>query len=595
MKKLLLLLAALLLTLCLSGCGSAETEASLLVTLEAGEGFSAEVCALRVQTGEDAVFLLQPARGVTILSADYRGSYELAERDGLTELRLLDIQYPTRVRLQLAAKSGQIRYEANGGAAPDGSVSLVKSYGLTVHPRANAALGTDLFSREGHTLVCWNTRPDGSGERVGLGSRVTLNGGELVLYAQWARWSDEADFLWEETEDAVTITGYRGSDETLVIPAALGGKPLRRIAAGTFRGCAASSVILPPGLGTVEDGAFADARLTELTLFDDLAEFSDAAFSGCSALQTLHINAIEAPFGYVYRKESAYADKIDLLILAQGRKKLAFFGGCSVWYNLEGAQADRLFGSEYAIVNLGLNGTINAAAQMQILTAFLEEGDILFHTPELSSRRQLLILTDMDEEDRLLWCGLENNYDLFALVDLRTLGGVFDSFCSYLARKDTRTDYNQFYSDDYRTPYTDRYGCIPFYRSEHSEQMADTVNILPERLNEESLQTLRSYFERLTERGVRVYVSFACVNVDALPEGQAEELAACGRLFNQSVAAMGAAPVSALEDYLYHDGDFYDTNYHLLSEPAKRNTELWMRDLLAQMIRDGLWEKEAET
>ena len=28
-------------------------------------------------------------------------------------------------------------------------------------------------------------------------------------------------------------------------------------------------------------------------------------------------------------------------------------------------------------------------------------------------------------------------------------------------------------------------------------------------------------------------------------------------------------------------------------EPAKQNTSLWMRDLEAQMILDGLWEKEA--
>lgn len=592
MKKLLFLFAALLLTLCLSGCGSAETDGSLLVVIEEGAGFTAENNALRVQPGEDAVFLLRLEKNVVLLSADYRGDYEIAERDGLTELRLCRVRLPARIRLDLAAKSGQIRYEANGGAAPDGGTSIVKSYSLTVHPRANTALGTDLFAREGHTLVCWNTRADGGGERVGLGSRLTLSGGERTLYAQWARWSDEADFLWTEEDGAATVTGYRGADERLVVPAQFGGKPVRRIAAGAFRDCAALSVILPPGLAAVEDGAFQNARLTELTLFDDLAAFGDAAFEGCENWQTLHINAKEAPFGYVYRKESVYADKVDLLLLAQGRKKLVFYGGCSMWYNLDGSQADMLFGSEYAILNLGLNGTVNAAVQMQIMAAYLEPGDILFHAPEISSRAQLMLTTAMGDDDSSLWCGLENNYDLFALVDLRTVDGVLDSFCRYLSLKNERTDYNRYYSDDYRTPYLDRYGGISFYRSAHKEKLGDRVSVRPELLDGESLGTLQEYYAMLQSLGVRVYVSCACVNLDALPEGQAEEIPQADEAFRQAISDMpGVTPISHLEDYLFREEDFFDTNYHLLSEPAKRNTGQWMRDLLAQMALDGLWEE----
>ena len=564
--------------------------------LEEGEGFSAEESALRVAPGEDAVFRLQVKKSVTILSADYRGDYEIAEQDGQTLLTLRSVQYPTRIKLRLAGKSGSIRYEANGGAAADGSTSALKSYSLSVHLRANTALGTDQFFREGYTLVCWNTEPNGGGERVGLGSRVTLNGGETTLYAQWARWSEAADFDWRESEGALTLTGYRGADETLVIPAQIGGKPVKAIAAGAFRGCAARSVILPPGLQVVEADAFAGARLTELTLFDDLADFSDAAFSGCDRLQTLYINAIEAPFGYVFRKESVYADKVDLLILAQGKKKMVFYGGCSMWYNLVGSQANRLFGGDYAILNLALNGTVNSAVQLQIMAAYLEPGDILVHTPEISSRFQLMLITEMREDDNYLWCGLENNYDLFTLVDLRTVDGVLDSFCHYLSLKNKRTDYYQFFSDDYRTPYIDQYGCIPFYRSTRADKLGDKVRVRPELLTAESLKTLGEYYAMLQDRGVRIYVSCACLNLDALPEGEEEKIPEADAVFRQTIAAMpGVTLISRQEDYLYRREDFYDTNYHLLSEPAKHNTELWLRDLEAQMIQDGLWKKEADT
>ncbi len=595
MRKLpFLILALALLTLCLSGCASTEKDGGLLVLLEEGEGFSAEENALRVTPGEDASFVLQVKKSVTVLSADYRGDYEIAEEDGQTRLTLRNVRYPTRVKLSLAAKSGQIRYEANGGATPDGGSSVVKSHSLSVHPRANTALGTDLFARDGYTLASWNTAADGSGERIGLGSRVTLSGGEQLLYAQWARWSDEACFSWTETEDGLTLTGYRGGDEPLVIPARIGGKPVRAIAAGAFRDCAARSVILPPGLMRVEDGAFEGAALRELTLFDDIAEISDAAFAGCAELRTLYINAVEAPFGYVYRKESVYADKVDLLLLAQGRKKLVFYGGCSMWYNLDGIQADKLFGSEYTILNLALNGTVSSAVQLQILLPYLEPGDILLHTPEISSRPQLMLTTAMGDDDAYLWCGLENNYDLFASVDLRSVAGVFDSFCRYLSLKDQRTDYNQFFSDDYRTPYLDGYGCISFYRSEHKEKLADRVSVRPELLEGEDLSTLGAYYAMLAERGVRVYVSCACINLDALPEGQEAEIPAADAVFRSSLESMGVTPISHLGDYLFREEDFYDTNYHLLSELARQNTARWMRDLLAQMRADGLWEKEAE-
>ena len=591
MKRGFFLLAALLLAVCLAACGGEGRDGSVSVVIGEGAGFTAENNPQPVAPGEDAVFLLHLGRDTVLVSADYRGDYEITERDGLTELRLIRPRYPTRVRLELAVKSGQIRYEANGGVTPGGETFVMKSCSLSAHRRANTAIGTDTFLWADHTLTGWNTMPDGSGQRIGLGSRVTLSGGELVLYAQWAAWSPAEDLLWEVEGDGATVTGYQGKDITLVVPAELGGLPVRKLAAGAFRNCSADAVILPPGLAEIEAGAFVGCSMTELTLFDDLAVFSDACFVDCPALTTLRINAREAPYGYLYRRESCYADKVDLLILAQGRKKLVFYGGFSVWYNLDGRQADKAFGSEYVIANLGLNGTVSSAVQMQILAAFLGPGDILFHTPELSSRRQLMLETDMGEDDGFLWCGIENNYDLFALVDLRTVGGVFDTFCNYLAGKDKRADYNQYYSDDYRTPYIDEYGCVPLYRSVSGGDLADIVDIRPELMTGECLETLGKYYEALHARGVRIYVSHACVNLDALPAGQAGAPAEAGDTFNRAVAGMGTAvPISDLRDYLYRAGDFYDTNYHLLSEPAAENTERWLRDLTAQMVRDGLWE-----
>ena len=170
------------------------------------------------------------------------------------------------------------------------------------------------------------------------------------------------------------------------------------------------------------------------------------------------------------------------------------------------------------------------------------------------------------------------------------MDGVFDSLCHYLGLKDRRTDYQQFFSDDYRTPYLDAYGSIPFYRAGTDKNLdwTDKVRLNPELLAESSLETLRAYYARLTEKGIRVLVSCACVNLDAVPEEQRGNAAEMDRLFRAGVEAVpGVRMISRLEDYLYHREDFYDTNYHLNTAPAKRNTAQWLADLQAALAEEG--------
>ncbi len=581
LKKLLLLAMAFA---ALSSCvpSAFAGDSRILISIEEEDGFAVERNGLRILPGEDAVFALTLNRGIALTGTDYPGETDIQTQGKAVTLTLRHVLYPTRVQLNLTTKYCTVTYDGNGGATANGETTVEKRYSLSVHPRPNTETGKNMFSREGYTLIGWNTRSDGMGERIGLGSRVTPINGQAKLYAQWAKWSGEADFDSQFEDDAVTITGYHGQDETLVIPSLLDGKPVRVLAAGTFTDCTAKEIILPELLQAVEDHAFQNCKLQQLTLFDSIESISDEAFDSCESLQTLRINAVEAPFGYVYRKESVYADKIELLMKAQGKKKLVFYGGCSVWYNLDAIQMDRRFGDEYAVIDLGLNGTVSSAVQMQIMGRFLEPGDILFHTPELSSRPQLMIFTGMGDNDSSLWAGLENNYDLFALVNLKQVDGVFGSLTHYLSLKDRRTDYQQFFSDDYRTPYIDGYGAIPFYRSGSAKNLdvSDKVRLNLDYVTEEALKTLKDYYAWLNGMGVQVLVSYACVNMDAVPEEQRGNVEAMDEAFRAAIASMdGPVLVSRLPDYLYHDSDFYDTNYHLCSEPAKRNTAQWLADL----------------
>ena len=592
MKKTVWAALCLLWLLSLSACRKQAAPNTVLVFLEETPGCSVENNGQQVPVGEDAVFTLTLERGWSLSKTDYSGQIDVGVSGRTVTLTLREVQYPARVRLSLTNRYCTVTYDANGGQpVPGGSPQESKTYDLTYHARPNTALGTDLFVREGHTLTGWNTRRDGTGDAVGLGSRVSAPGGSITLYAQWARWSDESDFTWEPTEGGAALTGYHGADRVVVIPEALEDRPVISIAAGAFEGCDAAEVVFPPTMGEIAAGAFQNCAVQTITLFDSIVSVGDSSFEHCPNLKTLRINALEAPYGYSWRKESCYADKVDRLILAQGQKRAVFYGGCSMWYNLDGFQAQRALGDGYAVVNLGLNGTVNSPVQMQILGAFLEEGDILIHTPELSSRQQLLLHTAMGKQDDKLWCGIENNYDLFALVDLTTVDGAFDSLCHYLSQKNARTTYAQCYRDEADQPYIDRFGCVPFFRSGTKDDLPDRVFLDPGFISGEAMKWLEWYYAWFRAKGARVYVSCACVNMDAVPEEQRNNVALMDRLLRESVGQMeGVTLISSLEEYLYHELDFFDTNYHLISQAAEKNTALWLRDLRAQMERDGVWE-----
>lgn len=388
----------------------------------------------------------------------------------------------------------------------------------------------------------------------------------MTIYAQWAKWSSAADFTCRQDGEAITITGYHGSGPTVVIPAVIGGREVTAISSGAFRNCAMTEVILPTTLTVVEDGAFQNCTLETLTLFDNIKSIGDGAFTGCEQLRTLRINAIEKPFGANYRRESCYADKVDLLIQAQGEHKIVFYGGCSVWYNLDSSMLAPLLARGYQVINMGLNGLANSSVQMQILGNFLEPGDILFHTPELSSERQLLINQTMDvNHDDKLWCGLEYNYDLFAMVDLRTVQGALDRLCGYLNLKKGGTSCTAVYTEDGKT-FCDEYGCIPFYRGETKAGLPDRVYLDPSYIDSEAMEGLQAFYDQYQSQGVRIYLSYACVKMDDVPEAQRGNVELIDLLFREAAGRMnGPVLISTLEDFLYHHDDFYDTNYHLLS------------------------------
>lgn len=570
---------ALLAVSLLSGCApTAEPQAqTVLVSLAEGDRFTVSNNGQRVNVGEDVTFELIAQSGYALTELDYSGDYRLWQDGERILLTLEEVRYPTQAHVTLSNQYFQITYDPNDGIGEPVTVRQEKG----VHLRPNVSNGAELLPREGYTLIGWSTAPDGSGTTVGLGSRVTVPEDGITLYAQWRAWSGEEAFLWEERDGEAVITGYRGEEEVLTVPETLGGCPVTGLAADSFAECTARTVILPRTLRTVENGAFRDSELETLYFFDNIDSIEDAALEGCERFTTLHINAAEPPNGFAARKESCYADKVDLLMLAQGEKKLIFYGGCSMWYNLDIKQVLDAYGEEFSVIDMALNGTVNSQLQLEIMAQYMETGDVLFHTPELSSPFQMMATVNMGRKDTPLWCGLEYNYDLLAMVDMKNVTGVLDSFSWYLTRKKSETDYEGYYTDSKGRSYFGPYGEVPFARYEQIDgELSDEVSLDVRYLTAEGMERLGDWYAKFKEMGVTVYLSYASLNRSALTEEEWESADEVERVWREAVSEMeGVTLISSMKDYVYWQTDFYDTNYHLLTGQVSRNTRHWLADL----------------
>ena len=535
---------------------------------------------------------LYPEAGYTIVGCDYADS-TLFRQTGSVTLRLSNVRYTERVRLAVRKSDIVFSYYANGGTRSDGgdSAEPVEVPMNPIHLRLNTAQGTDLFSRAEYTLFGWNTEADGSGVSVGLGSRTEPENGQR-LYAQWSKWSDYALFQWEPVGDGIAVTGYSGTDRIVTIPGELDGLPVRVIRDGAFASADCDTVILPETLHTVEDGAFSGASLTTLYLFDSIGSISDYAFSDCKALQTLHINAAEAPV-YSGTYYATFPDKLDRLLSLANQKKIVLFSGSSTRFGYDSAAIDAAF-PDYDVVNMGVFAYTNAAPQFEIIRACMGEGDVLLHSPEFdAAQRQFCASNNLDAP---FFNMIEGNYDAVSMLDLRSYGQVFTAFHTYLVTKNgmeprsydlSPSDFDED-GNPTESPSYNEYGDYILFRP-NAEDDAPVYG-LPVRYTPEAIPTaqfiepLNRVYETFLNRGVRVLFTYAPRNAQAVSEDSTPE--AIAALDAHLRAHLCVPVISPIQESLVRGTYLYGTDNHLSTEGVAIRTEQIIRDLQAALEQE---------
>ncbi len=531
--------------------------------------------------GTDALVYVPPGR----LSAYATNYFWAAHASRLREdSQTAQLPEPSAAPSAPPAVSGpSIRYEGNGGTLRAWEGDAIALPVDNAHLRVNTAQGTGYFRREGYVLTGWNTAPDGSGERIGLGSRTERRDG-LALYAQWAKVSPEGSFSYEFREGQAWITGYSGAAPRCVVPEELGGSPVRGICAGAFRDGAFEELILPHTLYTVEGGAFHGCAVREITLFDTLREVSDESFQDCRGPKTLHVNAATSPV-YSGSYFDTFSDKYDWLLSLKGRKKLVLASGSSGRYGYDSAALADAF-PDYVPANMGVYAYANALPQLELIRGLMEEGDVLLSAPEFDAAEEQFCASS--RLDAPFWAMMESNYDAAALLDLRNYSGVLDSLGEYLAARRGMAGRNYgespaSYDDDgnrYAFATYNQYGDLTLPRPNgerdvclrHNIADYTTANITPGRV-----EALNDVYRRFLDGGIAVYFTYTPRNRNSLT---ADSTPATRReLHNYLTEHLCVPVISDIEDSLYAGNYFYLIDSHLSGEGAAIRTKRVIEDL----------------
>ena len=556
------------------------------VTVVDGSTYRAENGIQKIKRGSSAVINLVLDEGYVFSDCDY-GDYDVKEeRDGKVSLVLNNVMYPCRLHVVTEyiapappETSGYIiDYDLNGGVDSDGNDSFTATYAPGKRLRINTSTATDVV-RDGYALVGWNTESDGSGERVGLGSRITVvKDTPLKLYAQWLKWSDGQDFKYEIAQDSAYVTGYAGLIDVsrLVIPSELGGKPVVSIAGGFADNLRVNTLVIPSTVKTIEPSAFVDCSIEEIIFSDTLENVSDSSF-GYEAIPVWRINAVKRPV-FLSRMDFTYfSDNMDRLMLSRDKKKMVFFAGCSMGYGLNSPAVAESF-SDYEIFNFGLLGGSDAGVQLDMITSSVGEGDVFVHAPEEGSTYQLMLDRTADLRIFVL---VEGNYDLISFADMSGVKQAFDSFASFNTVRKNFPYGN--YTDclDTYNEYGDFIGKHPD-GGEDKPIGSEPYTFIVDKISRGTLLELCKKYHNISEKGAEVLFSFAPINYHGLPweDVDREIWYEYQSLCEQNLGMYGGYRViSSVKDYVMEGRYFYDSDYHLGEGGAALRTARLIEDL----------------
>ena len=275
-------------------------------------------------------------------------------------------------------------YHTGEGKTSNGSDTKEVTFSLVGYHNPRTLEENGYFTRDGYTLVEYNTKEDRTGTPVSLGSRVDAEGKpSLDLWCVWQKNTDSSLFKYKNTSGGVEITGYTGNEEVICIPEKMGGKAVVSIAGGAFNNADMKKVIIAKSVTSVASGAFRNCKNLETVVVFD-GEFGaggigEKCFVNCDSFKHFYVNATYT----IYESFALYGSgHLDRLMWAKDMKKIIIVGGSGSYFGYDSEIIDKALNGEYVIINFGENANVSGLLYFDLIEDFVGEDDILLWSPE---------------------------------------------------------------------------------------------------------------------------------------------------------------------------------------------------------------------
>lgn len=448
-------------------------------------------------------------------------------------------------------------------------------------PRVNVNLPVDngKITRDGYTLIGYNTASDGSGETYQLGEMIVMPRNNIELYAMWMKNTDASHFDYTVNDGGVVINGLAVKDSGLTelcIPAKINGKKVVSIGSNAFKNIdTIKTVVVPIGVKTIGQKAFADCdNLQTVYLPETLTDMAGNAFSNTKNFSNLRVlPSLNRAFDYDY--DAILADKYMKLKNSTG-KRIILVGGSSLTFGLNSVMLKERF-SDYDIVNFSGSFMYGIIPLFELVKANTREGDIVIFCPEYyNSTYGAAEATSITN-----WQYIESNYAILEDIDIRNTPKLLSQFVTYLSRKRGILPGKLKNTDSvYIRSGINSYGDLTVYRKNRTGK--NTVLPSTGIVSTAGMNRYNAVCKELTEKGVTCLFSFPPIHGG---ESSKEYIETKTKAFmdklSENLDSRYCTIISRCSDYSFDVSLFYDNIYHLTLEGAKERTKVLIKDLEA--------------
>lgn len=263
------------------------------------------------------------------------------------------------------------------------------------------------------------------------------------------------------------------------------------------------------------------------------------------------------------------------LIKNESSPKLVIIGGSSAAFGLDTEMLEEHL--PYEVVNFGLYATLGTKVMMDLASDYISEGDVVIVAPELDAQTFSLYFNAQS-----VWQAAESDKSILTGVDSDNMGDMLGGYWKYITGK--FSSYQKNAPDPtgvYSLSAIDKNGEIEYERPENIMALGYDPNMMitldDSLLDSQFIDYVNEFAADCEKKGAVCYFSFSPTNKAAMAESNTE--ATILYFYDKLAKQLDCEIISNVNDCLYDQAYFYDTNFHLNDTGVIAHTITLIRDL----------------